>query len=71
MIELDAVHYLASSTKLITTVAVMQCVESGQLDLDADIATVLPKWQNPRVLTGFDDADQPVFRPSNKFITLR
>lgn len=38
--ELDGVHYLASCTKLVTTVAVMQCVEREELDLDADIASL-------------------------------
>ncbi|KAM3538629.1 hypothetical protein ARSEF1564_008459 [Beauveria bassiana] len=69
--ETDAVHYLASSTKLITTIAVMQCVERGLLDLDANVAQVLPEWEAPQVLTGFDDDDQPIFRPSTKVITLR
>ncbi|KAH6685114.1 beta-lactamase/transpeptidase-like protein [Plectosphaerella plurivora] len=67
----DAVHYIASATKLVTTIAVMQCVERGLLDLDADVAKVLPEWENPQVLTGFTEDDQPIFRPSTKPITLR
>lgn len=67
----DAVHWVASSTKLVTTVAVMQCVERGLLDLDADIASVLPEWENPRILTGFDENDNPIFRPATKTVTLR
>ncbi|GMF82004.1 unnamed protein product [Aspergillus oryzae] len=69
--DTDAVHWVASSTKLVTTVAVMQCVERGLLDLDADIANVLPEWKNPRILTGFDENDNPTFRPATKPITLR
>lgn len=69
--ETDAVHYMASCTKLVTTVAVMQCVERGQLDLDADIANILPEWENPQILTGFDENEEPIFRPSTKSITLR
>jgi CubicO group peptidase (beta-lactamase class C family) len=69
--DTDAVHWMASSTKLVTTVAVMQCVERGLLDLDADVASVLPEWENPRILTGFDENDNPIFRPATKPITLR
>lgn len=69
--DTDAVHWVASSTKLVTTVAVMQCVERGLLDLDADIANVLPEWESPRILTGFNENDEPIFRPATKPITLR
>jgi CubicO group peptidase (beta-lactamase class C family) len=69
--ETDALHYIASATKLVTTVAVMQCVEKGLLDLDANIAKVLPEWENPQVLTGFEEDDRPIFRPSTKPMTLR
>ncbi|KAI9932600.1 hypothetical protein ASPWEDRAFT_55661 [Aspergillus wentii DTO 134E9] len=69
--DTDAVHWVASCTKSVTTVAVMQCVERGLLDLDADIANVLPEWESPRILTGFDENDNPIFRPATKPITLR
>ncbi|KAG7112081.1 ML-236A carboxylate methylbutanoyltransferase mlcH like protein [Verticillium longisporum] len=69
--ETDAVHLIASATKLVTTVAVMQCVEKGLLDLDADVSKILPEWENPQILTGFDENDVPLFRPSEKAITLR
>ncbi|KAJ0425009.1 beta-lactamase/transpeptidase-like protein [Aspergillus carlsbadensis] len=69
--DTDAVHWVASCTKFVTTIAVMQCVERGLLDLDEDIAKVLPQWSNPRILTGFDDNDTPIFRPATKTITLR
>ena len=69
--ETDDVHWVASCTKLVTTVAVMQCVKRGLLNLDADIASVLPEWSKPRILTGFDKNDSPIFRPATKPITLR
>ncbi|KAL4986246.1 beta-lactamase/transpeptidase-like protein [Aspergillus falconensis] len=69
--DTDAVHWVASCTKFVTTVAVMQCVERGLLDLDRDIANVLPEWESPRILTGFDENDNPIFRPATKPITLR
>lgn len=67
----NAVYWLASSTKFITTIAVMQCVERGQLNLDDDIAKVLPEWKDPLILTGFDEKDEAIFKPATKTITLR
>lgn len=49
----------------------MQCVEKGLLDLDADIASVLPELKDPQILTGFDGEDVPIFRPAKKAVTLR
>ncbi|KAK6813764.1 hypothetical protein RU639_010266 [Aspergillus parasiticus] len=69
--DTDAVHWIASLTKFVTTIAVMQCVERGQLELDSDIGKVLPEWQDPQILTGFNEKDEPIFRPATKAITLR
>ncbi|PYH67999.1 serine hydrolase domain-containing protein [Aspergillus vadensis CBS 113365] len=69
--DTDAVHWVASCTKLVTTIAAMQCVERGLLDLDGDIASVLPEWASPQILTGFDANDNPIFRAATKPVTLR
>ncbi|KAL5331336.1 hypothetical protein ACEPPN_000866 [Leptodophora sp. 'Broadleaf-Isolate-01'] len=67
----NAVYWLASATKIITTIAVIQCVERGQLHLDDDIAQVLPEWKDPQILTGFNDKDEPIFKLATKAITFR
>lgn len=67
----DTIFWIASMTKLVTTVAVMQQVEAGALDLDAPVAPLLPELANPAVLTGFDAAGTPVLRPARNAITLR
>ncbi|TDZ25170.1 Acyltransferase LovD [Colletotrichum orbiculare MAFF 240422] len=67
----DAVHWIASCTKLVTTIAVLQCVERGQLKLDEDISSILPEWKDPKILTGFDEKNEAQFRPAKRFITLR
>ncbi|KAF2140822.1 uncharacterized protein K452DRAFT_229224 [Aplosporella prunicola CBS 121167] len=69
--DADAVHWIASASKFVTTIAAMQCVERGQLSLDSDIAEVLPEWKDPQILTGFNDKDEPIFRPATKAVTLR
>ncbi|KAM6536028.1 hypothetical protein FALCPG4_005549 [Fusarium falciforme] len=67
----DDVHWIASATKFITSIAVMQCVEKGLLRLDADISTILAEWKDPKILTGFNETNEPQFRPSKRPVTLR
>jgi CubicO group peptidase (beta-lactamase class C family) len=72
---IDATMWLASCTKLIGTIAAMQCVERGQLKLDEDVATILPELKGIQILKGFekgpDGADKPILVPNTKTITLR
>ncbi|KAG4443188.1 hypothetical protein IFR05_001330 [Cadophora sp. M221] len=67
----DTLYWLASATKFITTIAVMQCVERGQLDLTEDISRVLPEFKDPQILTGYNENDDAIFKPATKTITLR
>lgn len=67
----NSVYWLASATKFITTIAVMQCVEKGHLDLNDDIAKVLPEFKDPQILKGFDEKNEAIFKPSTKPVTLR
>ncbi|KAH7159440.1 beta-lactamase/transpeptidase-like protein [Dactylonectria estremocensis] len=66
----DSVHWIASATKLVTTIAVIQCVEKDLLHLDEDIATILPEWKKPRVLVGFNEQKLPQFQHAKRAITL-
>ena len=68
---LDTVFWLASLTKLVTTVAAMQLVEAGRLALDEPVAALLPELADPQVLEGFDADDRPILRPARGAITLR
>lgn len=68
---LDTIFRLASMTKAVTSVAAMQLVEQGRLQLDQPIGNVLPELSAPQVLDGFDDAGAPRLRPANRPITLR
>ncbi|MBL8755187.1 MAG: beta-lactamase family protein [Planctomycetes bacterium] len=40
----QTVYRLASISKMVTAVAAMQLAEAGKLDLDADVATLVPAW---------------------------
>jgi CubicO group peptidase (beta-lactamase class C family) len=50
--DLLAIH---SSTKLITAVAALQCVEKGLLALDEPISGILSNFKTAQVLTEFKD----------------
>ena len=67
----DTLFWIASCTKAVTSVAALQLVERGVLDLDAPVGGWLPTLATPRVLTGFDAAGAPVIRPAERPITLR
>jgi methyl acetate hydrolase len=67
----DTIFRIASMTKAITSVAAMQLVEQGKLDLERPIGDVLPELAAPQVLEGFDDAGAPRLRPAKRPITLR
>jgi CubicO group peptidase (beta-lactamase class C family) len=70
--ELDTTMWLASCTKIMTTVAAMQCVERGYFDLDDDVVTFLPELKGREILTGFDETTgEPILKPNTKTITLR
>ena len=68
---LDTIFRLASMTKAVTSVAAMQLVEQGRLQLDAPIGNVLPELSAPQVLEGFEDSGAPRLRPAKRPITLR
>jgi methyl acetate hydrolase len=68
---LDTMFRLASMTKAVTSVAAMQLVEQGKLQLDQPIGNVLPELSAPQVLEGFDDAGAPRLRPAKRPVTLR
>lgn len=51
---LDSIFRIASMTKPVTSVAVMQLVESGRVKLDEPAATYLPELAHVQVLEGFD-----------------
>jgi CubicO group peptidase (beta-lactamase class C family) len=71
-LQLDATFLYASSTKLVTSIAALQCVEGGDLTLDEDITRLMPKFKDMKILTGFDEeSGKLIFVKSVKTITLR
>lgn len=67
----DTVFALASMTKLMTTIAAMQLVESDRISLDKDVTELLPVLAQQDVLTGFSSDGVPSTEKRKHPITLR
>ncbi|MBO0849527.1 MAG: beta-lactamase family protein, partial [Pseudonocardia sp.] len=66
----DSMLRIASQTKMVATVAALQQVERGNLELDAPVDIYLPEFADIRVLEGFD-GDTPKLRPAGARGTVR
>ena len=67
----DTIFNIASMTKLVTTIAALQLVESGKIELDAPVNTYLPEMEGLKVLLGFDNAGDPFFEDAVRAPTSR
>jgi len=54
-----------------TSIAVMQCVEKGLLNLDDDVSHILHEFKDIEILTGFDGDGNPRLVKAKKKVTLR
>ena len=52
-------------TKLITTIAVLQLVEQGQIDLESEIHKYLPELGTLKIIESFDNK-KPLFSTPNR-----
>lgn len=70
---LDTFFWLASCTKLLTSIACLQLYEQGKLDLDdADIVEKhCPALKDVKVLVGFTDDGKPILEEKRSRITAR
>jgi len=69
-ITADTMLRIASMTKMVTTVAALQLVEQGNLDLDEPVAKYRPEFAELQVLEGFD-GDTPKLRAPATQATVR
>ena len=67
----DTIFAIASMTKAITTVATLQLVEQGLIDLDTPITAYLPNLAHLNVLDGFDDDGEPMLSSPKSSPTTR
>jgi CubicO group peptidase (beta-lactamase class C family) len=68
----DTIFRIASMTKAVTSVGVMQLVEQGKLGLDDDVSKYLPRLKNPQVFSKVDEkAGTYLTQPAKRPITIR
>ncbi|KAJ4165071.1 hypothetical protein LMH87_006718 [Akanthomyces muscarius] len=70
----DDILCLAAATGLVTTIAVLQCVEDGTLSLTDDILDIAPELRDKQVITGhskFADGQKPTMEPLRGPTTLQ
>ncbi|KAM7198223.1 putative transesterase protein [Naviculisporaceae sp. PSN 640] len=60
--SVDDVLYLASATKLLASIAALQCVDDGLLTLTSDLSSIVPELTSKKVFKGWSDAksDPPI-----------
>ena len=72
LFEKDAIFRIASQSKAITATAVMMLWEEGHFRLDDPISKYIPEFQEPGILTEFNEGDTTyITEPAGKEITIR
>lgn len=69
--DLETVFWIASMTKAVVSVAALQLVEQGRLELDGDLGRLVPDLADLEVLYGIGADGAPRLRPANGVVTLR
>ena len=68
----DHLFRMASMTKPIVSVAAMQLIENGALNLDDPVGKYIPSFKSTEILTGFNSADSSwTSKPSLSLPTVR
>ncbi|RDW80014.1 hypothetical protein BP6252_04652 [Coleophoma cylindrospora] len=70
-VQLDSVFTLASCTKLVTSIAALQCVEQGLIGLDDDVSPVLTELKDAEIIDFPMESSTPKFAKAKSKITLR
>ena len=71
-LDVNALFRIASMTKPVTSLALMQLIEQGRIGLDDPVEKYLPELANPKVFESFDAATGEYrLRPASRPITAR
>jgi CubicO group peptidase (beta-lactamase class C family) len=70
--SVDSIFRIASMTKAVTSVALMQLVEEGRVSLDDPAANYFPEFASPMVFESFDPVTHDYkLRPAKTTLTIR
>lgn len=67
----DSIIDIASMTKLVTTIATLQLVETGKVELDQGIDSYLPEFKSIQILESFDFDGNPSYSKPSRAPTIR
>ena len=67
----DSIFWVASFTKLVTSVAALQLIEAGRLSLDQPVAGILADFADLPILEGHDETGAPRLRRADDAPTVR
>jgi CubicO group peptidase (beta-lactamase class C family) len=67
----DSIFWIASFTKLVTSIVALQLIEDGALALDQTVASILPDFADLPILEGFDGTGAPRLREATDAPTIR
>ncbi|KAK5456835.1 hypothetical protein LTS15_004615 [Exophiala xenobiotica] len=67
----DSIFWVASCTKLIASIGVLQLVERGLISLDDEVTKTCPELVSPQILQSFDDTGRPELRRATGTIRIR
>ncbi|PVH80530.1 beta-lactamase/transpeptidase-like protein [Cadophora sp. DSE1049] len=70
-VDLNTTFILASCTKLMTSIAALQCVERGLIGLDDDVSGVLTELKDVQILKECEPGKEIVYEEPKTAITLR
>ncbi|GAA5896597.1 hypothetical protein JCM8208_004242 [Rhodotorula glutinis] len=70
-IEEDSRFELFSCTKLVGSIAALQLVEQGKVDLEGEARQYVPEIHDLKVLKGFGDDGEPVFEEQERAVTVQ
>jgi methyl acetate hydrolase len=65
-VSVDTQFRIMSMTKMVATVAALQLVEQGKIDLDAPVERYLPEFGKLQVLVGFDGDTPKMRQPASR-----
>ena len=67
----SSIFWIASCTKLLTSLSALQLVEAGKLSLETNVGDIVPELANPEILEGWDSDGRPKLRKATKKIQLK
>lgn len=70
-IEEDTIYRIYSMSKPVTGVALLMLWEEGKFRLDDPVTRYIPEFEGLQVVTGMDDAGQPILEPMRRPPTMQ